>query len=174
MSKIITTHLTVSAPVEDLWHTLTDLTGYRGWNPFITHRGRHHQRRGAPGPDAPAARWSRHGAQALGESETLTGVLVPFTGPLLTRTPSRIRRHERGIRPAGLPGHSRGQSQGDGDLAADLPGRKSAHGLGNLVERVGPADARGDLAGVDECAEPVQVAGSFLVDEVHEPLAEEG
>jgi hypothetical protein len=36
MSKIITTHLTVSAPVEDLWQTLTDLAGYRIWNPFIT------------------------------------------------------------------------------------------------------------------------------------------
>jgi len=36
MSKIITTHLTVSAPVEDLWETLTDLGGYRTWNPFIT------------------------------------------------------------------------------------------------------------------------------------------
>ena len=36
MSKIITTHLTISAPVEYVWDTLTDLAGYRGWNPFIT------------------------------------------------------------------------------------------------------------------------------------------
>jgi len=36
MSKIITTHLTISAPVEDLWKTLTDLPAYRTWNPFIT------------------------------------------------------------------------------------------------------------------------------------------
>jgi hypothetical protein len=36
MSKIITTHVTVSAPVEDVWETLTDLAGYRTWNPFIT------------------------------------------------------------------------------------------------------------------------------------------
>ena len=36
MSKIITTHLTVGAPVEDVWETLTDLAGYCGWNPFIT------------------------------------------------------------------------------------------------------------------------------------------
>ena len=36
MSKIITTHLTVSAPVDDVWKTLTDLGGYRSWNPFIT------------------------------------------------------------------------------------------------------------------------------------------
>ena len=35
MSKIITTHITVNAPVEDLWETLTDLAGYRTWNPFI-------------------------------------------------------------------------------------------------------------------------------------------
>jgi hypothetical protein len=36
MSKIITTHLTISAPVEDLWKTLTDLPAYLTWNPFIT------------------------------------------------------------------------------------------------------------------------------------------
>jgi hypothetical protein len=36
MSKIITTHLTVSAPVDDVWETLTDLASYRSWNPFIT------------------------------------------------------------------------------------------------------------------------------------------
>ena len=36
MSRIITTHLTVSAPVEDLWEALTDLASYRRWNPFIT------------------------------------------------------------------------------------------------------------------------------------------
>lgn len=36
MSKLITTHLTVTAPVEHVWETLTDLAGYRTWNPFIT------------------------------------------------------------------------------------------------------------------------------------------
>ena len=36
MSKIITTHLTVTAPVEDVWQTITDLENYRLWNPFIT------------------------------------------------------------------------------------------------------------------------------------------
>ena len=36
MSKIITTHLTITAPVEHVWGTLTDLAGYHGWNPFIT------------------------------------------------------------------------------------------------------------------------------------------
>jgi len=36
MSKIITTHLTVPAPVADLWETLTHLADYRRWNPFIT------------------------------------------------------------------------------------------------------------------------------------------
>jgi hypothetical protein len=36
MSKIITTHLTVNAYVVDVWETLTDLSGYRTWNPFIT------------------------------------------------------------------------------------------------------------------------------------------
>ena len=36
MGKIITTHLTVNASAEDVWQTLTDLAGYRTWNPFIT------------------------------------------------------------------------------------------------------------------------------------------
>jgi hypothetical protein len=36
MSKIITTHLTVTASAHDVWATLTDLAGYRTWNPFIT------------------------------------------------------------------------------------------------------------------------------------------
>jgi hypothetical protein len=36
MSKLITTHLTVDGPVEQVWQTLTDLDGYADWNPFIT------------------------------------------------------------------------------------------------------------------------------------------
>ena len=36
MSKIITTHLTLDSPVEDVWETLTTLSGYGEWNPFIT------------------------------------------------------------------------------------------------------------------------------------------
>ena len=36
MGKLITTHLTVNASAEDVWATLTDLAGYRTWNPFIT------------------------------------------------------------------------------------------------------------------------------------------
>jgi hypothetical protein len=36
MSKIITTHLTVDSAVKDVWLTLTTLSGYSEWNPFIT------------------------------------------------------------------------------------------------------------------------------------------
>ena len=36
MSKIITTHLLLDATVDRVWQTLTDLAGYRQWNPFIT------------------------------------------------------------------------------------------------------------------------------------------
>jgi len=36
MSKIITTHLTVDSPLEDVWKTLTTLPRYGEWNPFIT------------------------------------------------------------------------------------------------------------------------------------------
>ena len=35
MARIITTNITVPAPVEDVWDTLTDLAGYQDWNPFI-------------------------------------------------------------------------------------------------------------------------------------------
>jgi hypothetical protein len=36
MSKIVTTHLTVDAPVADVWKTITTLPAYDEWNPFIT------------------------------------------------------------------------------------------------------------------------------------------
>lgn len=36
MTRIVTTHVTISAPTENVWETLTDLDGYRTWNPFIT------------------------------------------------------------------------------------------------------------------------------------------
>jgi uncharacterized protein YndB with AHSA1/START domain len=29
VSKLLTTHLTLNASVEDVWHALTDLEGYR-------------------------------------------------------------------------------------------------------------------------------------------------
>jgi hypothetical protein len=35
VNRIITTHITVSAPVEDVWRCLTDLAAYPDWNPFI-------------------------------------------------------------------------------------------------------------------------------------------
>lgn len=36
MSKIITTNLAIDAPVDVVWQALTQLDGYRRWNPFIT------------------------------------------------------------------------------------------------------------------------------------------
>jgi hypothetical protein len=36
MSKILTTHRTLDSPVEDVWQTLTTLSSYHAWNPFIT------------------------------------------------------------------------------------------------------------------------------------------
>lgn len=35
MSRMISTHVTVTASVEEVWLTLTDLAGYARWNPFI-------------------------------------------------------------------------------------------------------------------------------------------
>jgi hypothetical protein len=36
MSKVITSHVTIDAPVDAVWRTLTDLAAYSQWNPFIT------------------------------------------------------------------------------------------------------------------------------------------
>ena len=36
MSKIITTHLTINAPTQRVWQTLTDLDAHSAWNPFLT------------------------------------------------------------------------------------------------------------------------------------------
>ncbi len=126
MSKIITTHLTINASVEDIWKTLTDLDGYRIWNPFIT-SGAGTVRVGErleltiqpPGGRAMAFKpwvtavephhyieWlgrlglpgifdGRHsftltpmatGRTLVQQSETFSGALIPFAGPVLART----------------------------------------------------------------------------------------
>lgn len=36
MGKLVTTHLTINAPAEAVWETLTDLASYAAWNPFVT------------------------------------------------------------------------------------------------------------------------------------------
>jgi len=36
MSTLLTTHLTIDAPTDHVWQTLTDLDTHSGWNPFIT------------------------------------------------------------------------------------------------------------------------------------------
>ena len=36
MSKILTTNITLASPVEKVWATLTSLSDYHRWNPFIT------------------------------------------------------------------------------------------------------------------------------------------
>jgi hypothetical protein len=126
MSKIITTHLTVDAAVEDVWETLTDLAGYQRWNPFITAAAgtiqagerlaltiqppggramgfkpwvtaveQHHYVEWLGHLGLPGLFDGRHsftltamagGRTLVQQSETFTGVLVPFTGPMLART----------------------------------------------------------------------------------------
>lgn len=126
MSKIITTHIVVPAPVADAWEILTDLAGYRDWNPFITAAAgtlgigeRLDLTIQPPGGRALAFKpwvtafeerryveWlgrvglpgifdGRHsftltpmtgGRTLLQQSETFTGVLVPFAGSVLART----------------------------------------------------------------------------------------
>ena len=126
MSRIITTNLTVSASVEDVWETLTDLAGYRTWNPFIiaaagtisvgerldlriqppggramtfkpwvTALEQHHYVEWLGRLGLPGIVDGRHsftltsmagGRTLVQQSETFTGVLIPFTGPMLART----------------------------------------------------------------------------------------
>jgi hypothetical protein len=126
MSKIITTHLTVNAPADHVWATLTDLGGYRTWNPFITAAAgtfsvgerldltiqppgaramrfkpwvtaveQHHYIEWLGHLALPGIFDGRHSftltpmagnRTLLQQSETFTGVLIPFSGSMLTRT----------------------------------------------------------------------------------------
>ena len=126
MSKIITTHLTVNAPVDHLWEVLTDLADYRTWNPFITAAAgtftlgerleltiqppggramafkpwvtaveQHHYIEWLGHLGLPGIFDGRHsftltpmagGRTLLQQSETFTGVLIPFAGSTLART----------------------------------------------------------------------------------------
>jgi hypothetical protein len=126
MARIIRTHITVNAPVEAVWKTLTDLACYQQWNPFITAAAgtvsvgeRLHLRIQSPGAQAmtfkpwvtavephrylewlgrtalPGIFDGRHsfrltplagGRSLMQQSETFTGLLIPFAGPLLRRT----------------------------------------------------------------------------------------
>jgi hypothetical protein len=126
MSKVITSHVTIDAPVDAVWRTLTDLAAYSQWNPFITSAAGT-VRRGErlnltiqpPGgktmrfqPSVTVVEERRHlewlgrllvpgifdgrhtfvltpsasGRTLLQQSETFSGVLVPFSGSMLTRT----------------------------------------------------------------------------------------
>ena len=53
-----------------------------------------------------------------------------------------------------------GASDGDDDLAASVACFERPHGLGDLTQRVGPADARGELAGLEQLPQGLQI---FLV-----------
>ena len=126
MTKIITTHLTINAPVEDVWATLTELSGYRTWNPFITAAAgtisvgerldltieppggramrfkpwvtaveQHHYIEWLGHLGLPGIFDGRHsftltpltgGRTLLQQSETFSGALIPFAGPVLDRT----------------------------------------------------------------------------------------
>ena len=126
MSKIITTHLTMNAPVESVWEILTNLGDYHTWNPFITSGAgtinvgeRLQLTIQPPGSRAmtfkpwvttvephryfewlgrlglPGIFDGRHSftltpmagdRTLIQQSETFTGVLIPFTGSTLART----------------------------------------------------------------------------------------
>jgi hypothetical protein len=66
-----------------------------------------------------------------------------------------------------------GSSGDDGDLASCIAGYQVAHGLWHPVQRVGPVDARRQLAAFDEFGEPFQIGGALLAHDAGEPLAHE-
>jgi hypothetical protein len=87
------------------------------------------------------------------------------------RCPPIVRPAVAGLRRATWVYAAMGSSGGDGDLAACFSGVEIAHGLGYLVQRVAPVDARRQFAGVDELGEPFQVGGAFLAQDSGQPLA---
>jgi hypothetical protein len=126
MSKVISTRLSVDAPVDAVWQTLTDLSAYHLWNPFITAasgtfsvgeqldltihppggrpmsfrprvtaRAEHRYLEWLGRLGGPGIFDGRHsftltatadGRTLLEQSETFVGLMVPFTGSMLTRT----------------------------------------------------------------------------------------
>ena len=86
--------------------------------------------------------------------------------------PMRVRRvQRRGHRTRlsrQLPG-----SDSDGDLAADLPGLQTTHGLWCVLERVAPVQSGHDFACLDQLGELLQVGGSLLGQEQLETFTHE-
>jgi hypothetical protein len=74
--------------------------------------------------------------------------------------------------PPASPSHVVG-SHGDDDLAAGVACFERPHGLGDLPQRVGPADAWPELAGLDELPQDLQVLLALLRDQHPQPLAHE-
>jgi hypothetical protein len=66
-----------------------------------------------------------------------------------------------------------GASDGDDDLAASVARFERPHGLGDLTQRVGPADARGELAGLEQLRQGLQVFLVFLGGQHPQTLAHE-
>jgi hypothetical protein len=155
MSKIITTHLTVDSPVEDVWEILTTLPAYGEWNPFITKAAgvfalgerldltiqppgrrpmrfkpwvtavQQHRyvewlgRAGIPGIFDGRHSFTltpvTHGRTLLQQSETFSGVLIPFGGSVFARTRTGFEQMNEALR------HRVGTSRANSPDNTNLP-----------------------------------------------------
>ena len=109
-------------------------------------------------------------------ARTRRGTAAPGSRPSAAAGEHRLRRGgvvERILAGCGAYQGRRCGSDGDGDLAACLPGCELTHGLPNLVQWVGRADARGDCASLEELGDPFEVAGALPGDEHGQPLVQE-
>ena len=65
------------------------------------------------------------------------------------------------------------EADGDGDLAAHVPGFELAHGVGDPAQRAGPADDRHDLAGLEQLPQALEVRRGDRREQRAERLAHE-
>ncbi len=105
---------------------------------------------------------NEQGPLAYGAALRAVAGCVATTAWLLAARRIRLPRDPGEFRLAS-PGRRQGhrqailRSDGYGDLSPGVPGFEVAYGLGYLGQRVGPADDRGDLAGLDQPAQCVEV-----------------
>jgi hypothetical protein len=123
----------------------------------------------APGPSRrPMPTWPSPSGGAF--SDAFAAWLISFRAPQ-AGNPAGLDRLR--IWPHGRMRSRSSNSDSDRDLAADLAVLEVPHGVRDLIERVAAVQAGGDLAGLDEVGEPLEVAGALLGYEQGEALPQE-
>jgi SAM-dependent methyltransferase len=99
----------------------------------------------------------------------------PLAEPVRPRLPDRrpADQRPRVIRRAGRRRRGSRRSHGDGDLAAPVALDQLPDGLGDLGQRVGRADRWGDLAGLQQLPQGLEVLLPRLGAQHRQPLAHE-